>query len=151
VNKLVGIIIALAIGLCVASPRGAAAAEDVEKMQLMLHGATAVYASTVMTMKAYPALLTKEEATIEIVRNTQFLDTLSKSASRIEQAASLDDDSDISFAKDYLIVCNYLKFALESLTSYIDDGNDLDRKLAERYIRSADKAMTRLLKSLAGR
>lgn len=143
---------AVVLGVLAAmGPRGAQAAEDVERLELMLHGVTAVYASAVMTMEAYAGgLLTKDEVQAEVARNAKFLALLTRCGAQMERQAAPNDDEAISFAKDFQQVCSYLEFAFDSFATYVGEGNELDAKLFERYLAKAEAAMTRLLQGASG-
>jgi hypothetical protein len=154
VQKITRIVTAVAVAVSVlaaTAPRAAQAAEDMEKLELMLHGVTAVYASAAMAMRAYVAgTLTKDDVQAEIKRNTKFLALLTRCGSEMERQAAPDDDEAISFAKDFEQVCSYLDFAFGSLSTYVSEGNDLDAKLFDRYLAKAEAAMTRLLRGASG-
>jgi hypothetical protein len=154
VKRLTGIIMVVAVGAGLAAvPAPVRAQEDwdLERLELMLHGLMAVHSSTVMTMAGYrPGLLTKDEATAELERNKRFLAILMKVASRLERDLSVRRDGDVSFAKEYLQVCNYLQLALESFEIYLDEGNELDRELFMRHLVKGERAMSRLLRKHAG-
>ena len=151
---LIGTIVAVAVGVAVAaapSPGGAVMTAELAKVELMLHGVTAVYASAVMTMQAYRAgLLTKEEASTEIERNERFLAVLTKCGRNLEREAEPGDHEDVSFAKDFSQVCGYLQLAFESFGVFVSEGNDLDRKLFDRYLFKGEQTMSRLLRSFSG-
>ena len=150
-KRLIVIALAAAVGIGLAAPARAQEGEDLEKTELMLHGLMAVHSSAIMTMRAYDAgLLTKEEATSEHARNDKFLAVLSKVAANLERSLTLDEQEEISFAKGFLEVCTYLDLALDSLEKYVTEGNELDRKLFDRYILKAEQAMTRQLKRFSG-
>jgi len=154
VKRLVGTMVAVAVGVAVAaapSPGRAVMTADLAKVELMLHGVTAVYASAVMTMQAYRAgLLTKEEASTEIGRNERFLAVLTKCGKTLEREAAPGDDENVSLAKDFLQVCSYLELALGSFEDFVSDGNDIDRKLVDRYLFKCEQTMTRLLRNFSG-
>jgi len=154
VKGLIGTMIAAVVGLAlVAAPSAGRAqgAMDLDKVELMLHGVTAVYTSTVMAMNAYRSgLLTKDEAVTEIARNEAFLVVLAKCGRKLEREAAPDEHEDISFAQDFVQVCNYLQFAIESFTTFVSEGNELDRKLFDRYLSKGEETMDRLLKEFSG-
>jgi len=149
VKRLIGMVLAAVIGASLV-PRPAAAA-DADTMELMLHGVTAVYASTVMAMNAYRSgLLTKEEASAEIARNETFLAVLTRCATSLERSAAPDDYDDIAFAKDFGQVCSYLQLALDSFATFVAEGDDIDRRLFDRYLFKGEQTMNRLLKKFSG-
>ena len=153
-KRQIGITLALlaGLGLGVAPAlNDAAAAQDLGKMELMLHGLIAVHASIVIDMNAHVAgALKADDATAEIARNTKFLEVLSKACTELERKVPLGEHDQMSFIKDYKQVCDYLELALDSFSTYLAGGNELDRKLTDRYILRAEKATSRLLKGLAG-
>ena len=133
------------------TPARPAAIEDLDKLALMLHGVQAVYASAAMAMKSYRAgLITQEEAAGEIARNRQFLAVLSKCGAQAESDAGPADYDQVSFAKNFLGVCNYLELALDSFKTFVEEGNDLDSKLFDRQLTNAENAITRMLKQISG-
>lgn len=122
--------------------------DDLEKVELMLHGLIAVHASAVMTMKAYQAgLLTKEQAETEITRNEKLLALLTRCGIGLKHAATAASHEDFSFIQDYLQVCDYLRLALDSFRTFIAEENELDQKLFDRYVLKVEQAVTRLLKT----
>ncbi len=146
----IGLAAVVGIGL-VGAPLPVRAQDDFGKVELMLYGLTAIYSSTVMTMNAYRAgLLTKEEAKIELDRNEKFLAVLVKCGTKLKREAALDEHQDVSFAQDFLQVCNYLQLALDSFGTFVTEGNELDRKLFDRYLFKGEQAMSRLLKQFSG-
>ena len=151
-KRLIAIALAVAVGIgLAAAPARAQEGEDLEKIQLMLHGLMAVHGSAIMTMRAYDAgLLTKEDATGETARNDKFLTVLSKVGANLERALTFEEQDEISFAKEFLQVCTYLDLALDALDKYVAEGNELDRSLFDRYILKTEQAMTRLLKRFSG-
>ena len=150
-KRLIGIVLATVIGVSLV-PRGADAAEpDTDILELMLHGVTAVYSSTVMAMNAYRSgLLTKEEANAEIARNKAFLAVLLRCATSLERSSAPDEYDDISFAKDFGQVCSYLEFALDSFSTFVAEGDEIDRRLFDRYLFKGEQTMNRLLKEFSG-
>ena len=148
-KRLIAIGLAAAVGLgVVVLPAPAQIDDDLEKIELMLHGLIAVHASAVMTMKAYEAgLLTQEEAETEIARNEKLLVLLTRCGVALKRAASTASHEDFSFIQDYLQVCEYLRLALDSFKTFIAEGNELDQKLFDRYLLKVEQAMTRLLKT----
>ena len=153
-KRLIGMMIGAAVGLALvgaSTPARAAGTEDLDKTALMLHGVQAVYASTAIAMKGYRAgLLTQEEVTAEIARNRQFLAVLSKCGSNIERDAGPADFDEVSFAKNFLQVCNYLELSLDTFETFLGEGNELDSKLFDRQLTNAENAITRMLKQVSG-
>lgn len=120
--------------------------QDVEKLELLLHGAIAIHSAALLGMKAYSAgLLNKEQAQREIARNEQFLAVLIKISERMKRAIAIEEQGDISFLQDFLHVCNYLSLSLDAFKSYTDEKREVDEKLFERYITKSEEAMNRLL------
>jgi len=152
--KRIGITIAIVAGLCLGGAPArseAATTEDVETMELMLHGLMAVHASTVLSMNAHVAgLLKPDHAVAEIGRNTKFLEVLKKSCDQLERKTPLDAHDQISFIKDFKQVCYYLETALEWFDKFVAEGKEIDSKLVDRNILHAERAMGRLLKGLSG-
>jgi len=151
VKRLIGIALTAVVGFGIVTapvPARAQVDENIDKVELMLHGLIAVHASAVMTMKAYQGgLLTKEEAEAELARNEKLLALLIRCGVELKREATTADHSDLSFMQDYLQVCDYLRLALESFKTYIAERNELDRKLFERYLLKGEQAITRLLQS----
>lgn len=153
-KRLIGMTMAVAVGLALVAapaPGPAAGTEDLDKTALMLHGVTAVYSSLALTMNAYRAgLLTAEETTAAVARDEQFLAVLARCGAKLERDAGPEEYDQVSFAKDYRQVCNYLQLALDSFKTFLEEGNELDRKLFDRYLANAEKAVSRMLKGLSG-
>jgi len=151
VKRLIGIALVGLVGFGVVAAPAPASGQidnDLEKLELMLHGLIAVHASCVMAMKAYDAgLLTKEEAQTEIARNEKLLDLLTRCGLALKRAAATASQEDYSFIQDYLQVCEYLRLALDSFKTYIAEGNTLDQKLFDRYLLMGEQTITRLLKA----
>jgi len=151
VKRLIAITLTAAVGLGVVAAPALAPAQidqDLEKVELMLHGLIAVHASAVMAMKAYEAgLLTKEEAETEIARNEKLLALLTRCGIELKRAATTASHEDFSFIQDFLQVCDYLRLALDSFKTFIAEGNELDQKLFDRYLLKAEQTITRLLQT----
>jgi hypothetical protein len=125
--------------------------QDVEKLELLLHGAIAVHAGTVLAMSAYTGgVLNKQQAQREIARNAKFLAVIIKIAERMKRQIAIDEQGDISFLQDFLQVCNYLSMALDAFKNFTDEGKDVDETLFDRYIGKSEEAMNRLIESAQG-
>jgi hypothetical protein len=151
VKRLIGIMLAAVVGAgVVGAPMSASGQldDDLDKLELMLHGLIAVHASAVMAMKAYDAgLISKEEAETEIARNEKLLALLARCGNELKRGATTASHEDLAFIQDYLQVCEYLRLALDAFRTYIANANTLDQKLFDRYLLKGEQTMTRLLQS----